>query len=88
MIACKVTKNLGPELQVQDVNFDRSESARILKIKVNQNEARLVALSSQDIARTSTAMISGMKIYPIHKSTFPVDVLIRTEVLQRESHDS
>ena len=33
-------------------------------------------------------MISGMKIYQIHESTFPVDVMIRMAVSQRESLDS
>jgi len=87
-IAYKVAKILGSESQVQDVNFDWIEPARVLKIKVNQNEARLLGLSSEDIASALNAVVSGMKITQIRDSIYLVDVIIRAEAAQRESLDS
>ena len=87
-IAYKVAKILGSESQVQDVNFDWIEPARVLKIKVNQNEARLLGLSSEDIASALNAVVSGMKITQIRDSIYLVDVIIRAEASQRESLDS
>ena len=56
-IAYQVAEILGTESQVQDINFDWIEPSRVLKIKVNQDEARLlVGLSSEDLAASLIRM--------------------------------
>ena len=67
-IAYQVAEILGTESQVQDINFDWIEPSRVLKIKVNQDEARLLGLSSEDLAASLNAVVSGMKITQIRDS--------------------
>jgi multidrug efflux pump subunit AcrB len=87
-IAYQVAEILGAESQVQDINFDWIEPSRVLKIKVNQDEARLLGLSSEDLAASLNAVVSGMKITQIRDSIYLIDVLIRAEAEQRVSLDS
>jgi multidrug efflux pump subunit AcrB len=87
-IAYKVAKILGSESQVQDVNFDWIEPARVLKIKVDQNEARLLGLSSEDISNALNSVVTGIKITDIRDSIYLVDVIARAELSQRVSIDS
>ncbi|NBY35666.1 MAG: efflux RND transporter permease subunit [Alphaproteobacteria bacterium] len=87
-IAYQVAEILGTESQVQDINFDWIEPSRVLKIKVNQDEARLLGLSSEDLAASLNAVVSGMKITQIRDSIYLIDVLIRAEAEQRASLDS
>ncbi len=87
-IAYKLAKILDSESQVQDVNFDWIEPARVLKIKVDQNEAKLLGLSSEDLASALNSVVSGMKITQIRDSIYLIDVIIRAEAEQRVSLDS
>lgn len=87
-IAYQVAEILGAEAQAQDINFDWIEPSRVLKIKVNQDEARLLGLSSEDLAASLNAVVSGMKITQIRDSIYLIDVLIRAEAEQRASLDS
>jgi len=87
-IAYKVAQILGSDSQVQDVNFDWIEPARVLRIEVNQNEAKLLGLSSEDLASALNAVVSGMKITQVRDSTYLIDVIIRAEAEQRVSLDS
>lgn len=56
-IAHQVAEILGAESQVQDINFDWIEPSRVLKIKVNQDEARLLGSSSEDLAASLNAVV-------------------------------
>ncbi len=87
-IAYKVAQILGSESKVRDVNFDWIEPSRVLRIKVNQNEAKLLGLSSEDLASALNAVVSGMKITQVRDSTYLIDVVIRAEAEQRVSLDS
>ena len=87
-IAYKVAQILGSDSQVQDVNFDWIEPARVLRIEVNQNQAKLLGLSSEDLASALNAVVSGMKITQVRDSTYLIDVIIRAEAAQRVSLDS
>ena len=87
-IAYKVAQILGSDSQVQDVNFDWIEPARVLRIEVNQNDAKLLGLSSEDLASALNAVVSGMKITQVRDSTYLIDVIIRAEAEQRVSLDS
>ena len=87
-IAYKVAQILGSESHVQDINFDWIEPSRVLRIKVNQNEAKLLGLSSEDLANALNAVVSGMKITQVRDNTYLIDVVIRAEAEQRVSLDS
>ncbi len=87
-IAYKVAQILGSESHVQDINFDWIEPSRVLRIKVNQNEAKLLGLSSEDLANALNAVVSGMKITQVRDNTYLIDVVIRAEAQQRVSLDS
>ncbi|MBN8512303.1 MAG: efflux RND transporter permease subunit [Rickettsiales bacterium] len=82
-IAYKVAEILGREPQIRDINFDWIEPSRVLRIKVNQDEARLLGISSEDLASALNAVVSGMKITQIRDSIYLIDVLIRAETEQR-----
>ncbi|WP_316354108.1 efflux RND transporter permease subunit [Candidatus Trichorickettsia mobilis] len=87
-IAYRLAEIIGSESQVQDINFDWIEPARVLRIKVDQNQAKLLGISSENLAAALNAVVSGMKITQIRDSIYLIDVVIRAEASQRVSLDS
>src|SRR5262249_54007493 len=70
------------------VNFDWIEPARELRIRVDQDEARLLGLSSQALATVLNTVISGVAITQVRDDIYLVDVLVRATDEQRVSLDS
>ncbi|MGA8918579.1 MAG: efflux RND transporter permease subunit, partial [Pseudolabrys sp.] len=61
-IALKLAQVVAKNPQVVHVNFDWFEPARQVRIQIDQNEARLLGLSSQALAGVLNTVISGSPI--------------------------
>jgi len=87
-IALRVAQALGGTPGVRFVNFDWVEPARSMRIRIDQEQARQLGLSSQDVALALNAVVSGSTISQVRDSIYLIDVVMRAEQAQRTSLES
>jgi multidrug efflux pump subunit AcrB len=84
-IAFDVAQVLSSEPTVENVNYNWMEPARTIRIRVDQDQARLVGLNSQDLAVSLNTVVSGITATQVRSGIYLVDVLIRASAEQRMS---
>ena len=87
-IALKLAQVVAANQQVVHVNFDWFEPARQVRIQIDQDEARLLGLSSQALAGVLNTVISGSAITQVRDNIYLVDVVMRATDEQRVSLDT
>src|SRR4051812_6093354 len=87
-IALQVGQIVASSPDTKQVNFDWMEPDRQVRIRVDQNEARQLGLSSQAIATVLNAVITGTPITQVRDDIYLVDVVARATDEQRVSLDS
>lgn len=73
---------------VQNVNFDWGEMSKAVKIDIDQDRARAVGLTSQQIASSINAVLSGTTVTQIRDNTYLIDVVARAVPSERASLDT
>lgn len=86
-IALKLAAAVSANPDVENVNFDWLEPARQLRIRVDQDEARRLGLSSQSVARILDTVVSGVPVTQIRDDIYLVNVVARATGDQRVSLD-
>ena len=84
-IAFKAAQIIASHASVEKVNYDWIEPARMVKIRVDQDQARLLALSSQDLAQSINAVVTGTTVTQMRDWIYLVDVVARATPEQRVS---
>jgi multidrug efflux pump len=84
-IAAKLAQVVASNPQAVNVNFDWMEPAREVRIRIDQNEARLLGLSSQTLASVLNTVMSGASITQLRDDIYLVDVIVRATDEQRVS---
>jgi multidrug efflux pump subunit AcrB len=84
-IALKLAGIVATNPQAVHVNFDWIEPARQVRIRVDQDEARLLGLSSQAVASVLNTMISGNALTQVRDDIYLIDVIARATDEQRVS---
>jgi len=84
-IALRVAQVLGGNGQVKDVNFDWIEPSRKVRISIDQDQARLLGLSSRVLAEVLNAVMTGTPITQVRDNIYLVDVIARAQDEQRIS---
>jgi multidrug efflux pump len=84
-IAFKVADILGADPDARNVHYDWMEPARTVRIRVDQDETRLLGLSSQDIAQSLNTVVSGVTTTELRSGIHLVDVVVRASAEQRMS---
>jgi multidrug efflux pump subunit AcrB len=84
-IALKLAQIIATNPQAEQVNFDWIGPARQLRIRVDQDEARLLGLSTQAVAGVLNTVISGTPVTQVRDDIYLVDVLVRANDEQRVS---
>jgi multidrug efflux pump len=87
-IALKLAQVVATNQQVVHVNYDWFEPARQVRIRIDQNEARLLGLSSQALASVLNTVISGSAITQVRDDIYLVDVITRATDEERVSLDT
>ena len=82
-LALKVAKIVSANLSTKEVNFDWMEPARQVRIRVDQDEARLLGLSSQAIATVLNTVITGTPLTQVRDDIYLVNVVARAIDEQR-----
>ena len=87
-IALKLAQIIATNPKAEKVNFDWIEPARQVRIRVDQDEARLLGLSSQALASVLNTVISGTPVTQVRDDIYLVDVIARATDEQRVSIDT
>ena len=84
-IALQVAQVVAAEPGTRNVNFNWMNPARMLRIRVDQDKARLLGVSSQDLALSINTVVSGITATQVRSGIHLVDVLVRASDEQRMS---
>lgn len=84
-ISLQLAGIIASDPQTANVNFDWMEPARQIRIRIDQDEARLLGLSSASLASTLNTVVSGIPITQVRDGIYLVDVVVRATDEQRIS---
>lgn len=87
-IALKLSETMSANPNVLLVAFDWIEPARQVRIRIDQDEARLLGLSSQALADVLNTVISGSTATQVRDDIYLIDVVLRATDEQRVSLDT
>jgi multidrug efflux pump len=87
-LALKLAQAVATNAQVVHINYDWFEPARQVRIQIDQNEARLLGLSSQALASVLNTVITGSAITQVRDDIYLVDVITRATDKERVSLDT
>jgi multidrug efflux pump len=84
-IAMRLAGVMANHSGLRHVNFDWIEPARMVRIHVDQDQARLLGLSSQAVANVLNTVVSGAPVTQVRDGIYLVDVVARATDEQRVS---
>ena len=84
-IASRVAELVGSAPGAANVNYNWMEPGRTMRIRVDQDQARLLGLSSQELALAVNAVVSGVTATQVRNGIWLDDVLVRASAGQRAS---
>jgi multidrug efflux pump subunit AcrB len=84
-IAMQLAGVMGGHSDVRKVNFDWIEPARMVRIRVDQDQARLLGLSTQAVANVLNTVVSGEPVTQVRDGIYLVNVVARATDEQRVS---
>jgi multidrug efflux pump subunit AcrB len=87
-IALNLGAILGSENGLRRVNYDWMAPARQIKLEIDQDQARLLGLSSQALSAYLNTVVTGAPITQVRDDIYLVDVVTRAQDEQRVSLDT
>lgn len=84
-LALALAAKLGENPSVKRINFDWIEPARAVHVKIDQDKARLLGLSSRALANALQGVATGQTITQVRDDIYLVDVVARATDEQRMS---
>jgi multidrug efflux pump subunit AcrB len=87
-ISLRLGQILGSDHNLRGVNFDWMEPARKVRVVIDQDQARLLGLSSQALSSYMNAVMTGAAITQVRDDIYLVDVVARAQDEQRVSLDT
>ena len=87
-IALDLADVVGTDARARHINYDWMEPARQIHIKVNQEEARQLGISSRALAAALNAAITGTTVTQLRDDIYLVNVVARATDDQRASFET
>jgi multidrug efflux pump subunit AcrB len=84
-LAFRLAQIVASDGRTRRVNFDWIEPARKVRIRVDQDQARLLGLSSESIATVLNSVVTGAPVTQVRDGIYLVDLLVRATDEQRVS---
>jgi multidrug efflux pump len=84
-IAFRLARIIAGNPKAEKVNFDWIEPSRQVRVRIDQDEARLLGLSSRALAAVLNTVISGTSVTQVRDDIYLVDVIARATDEQRVS---
>jgi multidrug efflux pump subunit AcrB len=79
---------LGQNPNTRNINYDWNESAKVIKVEVDQDRARALGISSQQLSNNINAVLSGTRITQLRESTYLIDIVARAVPEERAKLDT
>jgi len=86
--ALQIAERLEAVPGIRHINFDWAEPARVMRVRIDQDQARQLGLSSQDVSLALNGIVSGTTITQVRNSIYLINVDMRAEHAQRTSLES
>ena len=87
-IAMRLAQVMAENPSALQINFDWIEPSRELRLRVDQDEARRLGLSSAAVAAIVNTVVSGTVVTQVRDSIYLVDVVVRAQDAERVSLDT
>ena len=87
-IALRIGQVMAANPNARHINFDWIEPSRELRLRVDQDEARRLGLSSAAVAAIVNTVVSGTVVTQVRDSIYLVDVVVRAQDTDRVSLDT
>jgi multidrug efflux pump len=87
VIAGQVAEVMRTDPDLQDVHLDWNEKVKSVRVAIDQDRARLLGISSQDVALTLQAWLKGAAITQFREGDQLIDVVWRGSGANRDSLD-
>jgi multidrug efflux pump subunit AcrB len=84
-IAYRLAQLMAENRNTDKINFDWIEPARTLHMRVDQDQARLLGLSSDALAQVLNAVVSGVTITQVRDGIYLIDIVARAAADERIS---
>jgi multidrug efflux pump subunit AcrB len=84
-IAFRLAQIVASDGRSRQVNFDWIEPGRKIRVRIDQDQARLLGLSSETIAGVMNKVMSGAAVTQVRDGMYLVDVVMRASDEQRVS---
>ena len=84
-IALQLAQIVAADGRTRRINFDWMEPARQVRIRIDQDQARLLGLSSSSIAAKLNTVMSGSPVTQVRDGIYLVNVVMRATDAQRVS---
>ena len=84
-IALELAQVLGADTHTRHVNYDWMEPARQLRVRVNQDQARQLGISSAALATVLNAKVTGSTVTQVRDDIYLVNVVARAVDEERAS---
>jgi len=84
-VAMQLAGVVAKNSAIRKVNFDWMEPARMVRIRVDQDQARLLGLSSQAVGSVLNSVVSGTPVTQVRDGIYLVDVIARATDEERVS---
>jgi len=82
-IANEVAQVMRENPWMRDVSFDWEEPSRVIRLEIDQSRARVLGISSQELAQYVGTVISGQAVTTWRERDKQVDVVIRGDAAER-----
>ena len=76
-IALRFAQIVASDPGARHVNFDWMEPARMVRVQIDQDQARLLGVSTQAIAAVMNSVVTGKPVTQVRDGIYLVDVLTR-----------
>ncbi len=76
-LAQRFAQLLGENPNTSNINYDWNEPAKVIKVDVDQDRARALGISSEQLANSINAILSGTKITQLRDATYLIDIVAR-----------
>jgi multidrug efflux pump len=87
-LALELANVIGSDPRARHVHFDWMEPARQLRVKINQDQARQLGVSSNTMAGVLNAAISGSVVTQVRDDIYLVNAVVRATDGERASFES
>jgi multidrug efflux pump len=76
-IASQVAEVMRQDPELSNVNFDWNELSKAVEIEIDQDKARLLGVSSQDLAALLNMSLNGYTVTSFREGEKTIDVVLR-----------